>query len=100
MGKGTELECKYLFCSHVKENDEPADDRAWQEFENDFEALAEGMLPNGQPILCSQNITWSGVMLFGGADLEVDVWYGVFRATMKLKATAAVGVWETSAIGP
>ena len=27
MGKGTELECKYLFCSHVKENDEPADDR-------------------------------------------------------------------------
>ena len=71
-GRGIELESKYVYCTHIKEAGEGPDESAWQGFIDNLDALAHGMLPDGTPLAGADGVVWSGLMLFGGADLEVE----------------------------
>ena len=72
LGKGTELESKFVYAHYIKEAGEVPDEVAWQTFEQDLEMLAACMLADGTPIVDSGDLEWRGVMIFGGADLEVQ----------------------------
>ena len=72
LAKGKELAGKIVFGNYIKTAEQgPAED-GWSEFIADLEALAAGMQGNGQPIVGADNINYSAIMLFGGADLEVE----------------------------
>ena len=72
LGKGLELESKFVYCNYIKQAGEIPDSNAWKLFVDDLEMLAAGMLPDGTSIAGSDNLEWSGIMIFGGADLEVE----------------------------
>ena len=72
LAKGKELECKFIFCMYIKLAEQGAAEEAWREFIIDLVSLAEGMMGIGEPIIGDDGVNWSGIMLFGGGDLEVE----------------------------